>query len=132
MRALGYSGAGLCLVSNSSHLLRAAACGILGELACWLIPFVQHARRYGLPIPRFRRLAWSALIHRGAVATVIRLARVSVYGADLLVLGWWAGVELGPYAASRRVVFALVTLGLVVPTALAPAIARSWLAGECK
>ncbi len=50
---------------------------------------------------------------------------MSLYGADLLALGWWAGAELGPYAAARRLVFGLVALGLVVPASVAPAIARA-------
>src|SRR5262249_28066397 len=49
--------------------------------------------------------------------------------ADLLALGWWAGAGLGPYAAARRVVFAMAALGLVVPSALGPMIAAAWVSG---
>src|SRR5262249_20143330 len=44
-------------------------------------------------------------------------------------LGWWAGEGLGPYAAARRVVFALLALGLVVPSMLGPSVARAWSLG---
>src|SRR5439155_23503487 len=37
--------------------------------------------------------------------------------------------ELGSYAAARRVVFGLVGLGLVLPAAVAPALARRWALG---
>jgi O-antigen/teichoic acid export membrane protein len=132
VRAVAYAAAGFCLVSGSSHILWAAACGVLCEMAGWLVPFAQHALRYGLPRPRFRRRASAVLAHRAAIASLIRFGRVSLYGADILVLGWWAGAELGPYAAARRSVFALVALGLVVPSAVAPAIARAWMAGEAQ
>jgi O-antigen/teichoic acid export membrane protein len=69
------------------------------------------------------------LARRGLIAGLIRFGRVSLYGADLLALGWWAGPELGTYAAARRLVFGLVALGLVVPASVAPLIARGWAAG---
>jgi O-antigen/teichoic acid export membrane protein len=54
---------------------------------------------------------------------------VWLYGADVIVLGCLAIPEYGSYAAARRVVFALVALGLVVPTAFGPIIARAWVSG---
>jgi O-antigen/teichoic acid export membrane protein len=129
LRALGYASAGFLLVTDSSHALRAAACGVVGEVASWIVPFAHHAHRYGVPRPRSHPRACAVLAHRGAITSLIRFGRVGLYGADLLVLGWWAGGELGPYAAARRLVFALVALGLVVPSAVAPAIARTWLTG---
>jgi O-antigen/teichoic acid export membrane protein len=61
--------------------------------------------------------------------SVGRFARVSLYAADVLALGWWACDGFGPYAAARRVVFSLVAVGLVVPSALGPALARGWVEG---
>jgi O-antigen/teichoic acid export membrane protein len=69
------------------------------------------------------------LARRGLIAGLIRFGRVSLYGADLLALGWWVGPELGSYAAARRIVFGLVALGLVVPASVAPLIARGWAEG---
>ncbi len=63
------------------------------------------------------------------MAGLTRLGRVTLYGADLLLLGWWASAEVGAYAAGKRVVFALVALGLVIPSALGPSIAASWAVG---
>jgi O-antigen/teichoic acid export membrane protein len=63
------------------------------------------------------------------VASLTRLARVAVYGADLLILGAISAEGLGPYAAARRLVFAFVAIGLVVPAVLAPALARASLHG---
>jgi O-antigen/teichoic acid export membrane protein len=37
---------------------------------------------------------------------------------------------LGCYAAARRVTLALLAVGLVVPTAIAPGVARAWLIGR--
>ncbi len=79
--------------------------------------------------PRFRRRAWSALARRGAIAGASRFARVGLYAADLLILGTLASASLGSYAAARRVAFALLALGLVVPSAVAPRIARAWASG---
>ena len=76
----------------------------------------------GCPVPRLAAPGVAlVLARRGAIAGLIRFGRVSLYGADLLALGWWAGPELGAYAAARRLVFGLVALGLVVPAAVAPA-----------
>jgi len=55
---------------------------------------------------------------------------VSLYAADVLALGWWAGDEFGAYAGARRLVFALIGLGLAVPSALAPMVARAWAEGQ--
>ena len=93
--------------------LRRGGRGRSRRWSCW---------RSTAPIrPRFRRRAWAALARRGAVAGATRFGRVSLYAADVLAIGWWAGPSLGPYAAARRVAFALLALGLVVPSAVAPA-----------
>jgi O-antigen/teichoic acid export membrane protein len=94
-----------------------------------IVPLACHVQRYGLPRPRYRRRAWLVLARRGAIAGLTRFGRVSLYGLDLLALGWCAGAELGPYAAARRLVFGFAGLGLVVPASVAPAIARGWASG---
>jgi O-antigen/teichoic acid export membrane protein len=130
LRALGYAGMAVGLVRGPADALRAAWCMVLAEVVAAIVPLTWHARRYGIPRPRFRRRAWLVLAHRGAIAGLTRFGRVSLYGADLLVLGWWcSGPDLGPYAAARRLVFGLVGLGLVLPASVAPAIARRWAAG---
>jgi O-antigen/teichoic acid export membrane protein len=91
--------------------------------------FGLHVAEQGIPWPRFHLRASAILAHRGAIASLTRFGRVTLYGIDVLALGWLAGTALGPFAAARRVVFALVALGLVVPTALGPLIARRWLEG---
>src|SRR5262249_21552612 len=101
----------------------AEACGAI-------IPLVWYVAAHGAPRLRFRRRAWTVLAHRSAVAGLIRFGRVTLYGADMLALGWWAGPERGDYAAARRLVFGFVALGLVLPASVAPAIARRWAAGS--
>ncbi len=129
VRVLGYAAAVLSLVRGPNDALVAACCLVAGEFCGALVPLAWHVQKYGVPRPRFRRGTWLVLAHRGAIAGLIRFGRVSLYGADLLALGWWSGAELGPYAAARRVVFGLVGLGLVIPASLAPAIAQRWACG---
>ena len=62
------------------------------------------------------------------VASLSRFGRVFLFAVDALVLGMIAAGSAGPYLAARRVAFALAALGLVIPSALAPGIARAWLA----
>lgn len=130
VRAVGYAVMGYGLVHSPVDAVRAAWCGVLGEVTAAIVLLIVYGREHPIPRPRFRCRAWAVLASRGAIATLTRFGRVTLYGADMLVLGWWAGAELGPYAAARRIVFALVGIGLVVPTAVAPAIARAWLAGS--
>ncbi len=129
VRALGYALAALGFVRGPEDVIRAAWCLVAAEAAGALIPFWLHASEEGLPVPRLRRRAWLVLARRGAIVGVTRFGRVTLYGADILALGGWAGPELGAYAAARRLVFAVVALGLVIPAALAPALARGWSLG---
>src|SRR5262249_5503336 len=126
LRSVGYAGLALTLVRAPGDVLRAAWCLLAAEVLATVVPLVWHVRRHGLPRLRLRRRATMVLAHRGAIAGLTRFGRVSLYGADVLALGWCAGPELGSYAAARRVVFGLVGLGLVLPAAVAPAIARRW------
>ena len=130
LRAIGYALAAWALVAGPGHVARAAWCSAGAEGLATLSLWAWHVRRFGWPRPRFRRRAWVVFARRGMVASVSRFARVSLYGADVLALGWCAGTALGPYAAARRVVFAIVALGLVVPAAVAPSIARAWAEGR--
>src|SRR5262249_20894643 len=130
-RAAGYALVVLGLVRGSADTIAAAGCLVAAEVLGSLVPLVIHTREHGWPRPRLRRRAALVLARRGLIAGLIRFGRVSLYGADLLVLGWWAGseFEVGTYAAARRLVFGLVALGLVVPASVAPLIARGWAAG---
>jgi len=128
-RAIGLTiGAGW-LVAGAGDAVVAAGSVVGAEVGSSLILLAAHAREHGLPRPRFRRRGWSALARRGAIAGATRFGRVSLYSADVLALGSLAASGLGPYAAARRVAFALLALGLVVPTAMAPRIARAWASG---
>ncbi len=129
VRALGFVGAVFALVAGPGDAVRAAACLVIAEAAGTAVSLYAHGRDHGFPRPVWKRRASLVLARRGAVAGLTRFARVTLYGADLLALGWWAGNDLGPYAAARRVVFALAALGLVVPATLGPSIARAWAMG---
>jgi O-antigen/teichoic acid export membrane protein len=128
-RGVGYTLAVLGLVRGPADAFRAAWCLVLGECLVAVVPLVVHAAEYGLPRPRLRRRLAAILVRRGLVAGLIRFGRVTLYGADLLALGIWAGPDFGTYAAARRLVFGLVALGLVVPASVAPMIARGWAEG---
>src|SRR5262249_56535823 len=99
---------------------RAGACLVGAEILGTVVPLAIHIREHGVPHPRLRRRAALVLARRGLIAGLIRFGRVSLYGADLLALGWWVGPELGAYAAARKLVFGLGALGLGVPAAVAP------------
>jgi O-antigen/teichoic acid export membrane protein len=129
LRAVGYALVVLGLVWGPADASRAAWCLVAAESLGAIVPLAIHTREYGVPRPRLRRRLALVLARRGLIAGLIRFGRVSLYGADLLALGWWAGPELGTYAAARRLVFGLVALGLVVPASVAPSIARGWAAG---
>ena len=125
-RALGFVAAVFLLVGGPGDAVRAAVCLVIGEAIGAAVPLSLHSREHGFPRLAWRRRASLVFARRGAVAGLTRFGRVTLYGADMLALGWWAGSDLGPYAAARRVVFALVALGLVVPSALGPSLARAW------
>lgn len=129
VRAIGTVAAVLSLVNGPADVVRAAYCLVLAEASAALVPLALHTREHGFPRPKFRRRATVVLARRGAVAGLSRFARVTLYGLDLLALGWWLDDGLGEYAAARRVVYALAAFGLVVPSALGPSIAAAWASG---
>ncbi len=129
VRASGLAAGAAGLVAGPGDAAAAAACVVGAEVGSSLVLLGFHAADWGRPRPRFRRRAWRVLGRRGAIAGATRFGRVSLYAADVVALGAVAGSTLGPYAAARRVAFALLALGLVVPTAAAPRIARAWAAG---
>jgi O-antigen/teichoic acid export membrane protein len=129
VRVVGYAAIVLGLVHSPDDTFRAAGCLVAAEALGAVVPLAIHVREHGLPRPRLRRRVALVLARRGLIAGLIRFGRVSLYGADLLALGWWVGPELGAYAAARRLVFGLVALGLVVPASVAPLIARGWAEG---
>jgi O-antigen/teichoic acid export membrane protein len=129
-RVAGYAALAFVLVSRPEHAGAAVMASVACEASAALAFGVVHAGRYGPVLPGFRRRAWLVLARRGLVAGLARFARVGLYAADVLALGAIGSGALGPYAASRRVVFALVALGLVVPSALGPAIGRAWAIGS--
>jgi O-antigen/teichoic acid export membrane protein len=126
-RAIGVAlGVGL-LVTGAGDATIAAGCVVVAEFVSTFVFLTIHWSEHGPIRPRFRRRIWAILAKRGAVAGVTRFARVSLYATDLLILGCLASsTNLGSYAAARRVAFALMALGLVVPAAVAPRIAKAW------
>jgi O-antigen/teichoic acid export membrane protein len=129
VRALGYLGSVVIFVRGPGQALRASACLVAAEALGAAVALAVHFRDHGPIRPRWRRSASAALARRGAVAGLTRFGRVTLYGLDLLILGGWAASDLAPYAASRRVVFALLALGLAVPATLGPSIGRAWASG---
>jgi O-antigen/teichoic acid export membrane protein len=131
IRAVGYALAVHSLVRGPGDTIVAACCLVGAETLAAIVPLALHTREHGLPRPRLRRRLAFVLAQRGLIAGLIRFGRVSLYGIDLLALGWWVGpeIEFGAYAAARRLVFGLVALGLVAPASVAPLIARGWALG---
>ena len=129
VRASGLAVGVAWLVSGSGDARVAAGCVAGAEVASTVVLLAIYRSEHGGIRPRFRRGAWASLARRGAVAGATRFARVSLYAADVLILGALASSTLGPYAAARRVAFALLALGLVVPSAVASRIARAWASG---
>jgi O-antigen/teichoic acid export membrane protein len=125
IRAVGLAIGTWWLLATPGRPAVAAGCVVGAEVFSTLVLRTFH----GPTRPRFRRRAWLALASRGAVAGATRFGRVSLYAVDVLAIGCWAGLSLGPYAAARRVALALLALGLVVPSAVAPRIARAWASG---
>jgi O-antigen/teichoic acid export membrane protein len=117
------------LVRGAENVAAAALCTVAAEAFSAAVSLFDHWRTWGPPRPNFRRRAIHVLASRGLIVGLIRLGRVTVYAADLLILGEWAVPELGSCAAARRIVYALVGLGLVVPSALGPLLARAWTRG---
>jgi O-antigen/teichoic acid export membrane protein len=132
VRAIGLAVGVACLVAGSGDALVAAGCVVASEVASTVVLLRLHGSEHGPIRPKFRRRAWASLARRGAVAGATRFGRVSLYAADVLILGTVASASLGPYAAARRIAFALLALGLVVPSAVGPRIARAWASGSAE
>ncbi len=129
MRSLGLLSATFVFVHSPADAMPAAGCVAIAESVAAIVLGVVHCRDFGIPRLRIRWRAWLILGRRGAVASLSRLGRVVLYGADLLVLAALSRNGFGPYAASRRVVFAMIAVGLVLPGAFAPSIASAWSRG---
>lgn len=128
-RATGLLALVAVLVKRPSDTHRAMICLVLAEGLSVAVSFVPHLRKWGLPSARLSRRTSLVLATRGLIAGLARFGRVTLYGADLLVLGSWGSSELGAFAAGRRVIYALLALGLVVPSVLGPTLARAWVHG---
>jgi O-antigen/teichoic acid export membrane protein/SAM-dependent methyltransferase len=130
LRGVGLAAAVTWLVAGPGDIVRAAVAPALAETLVALACVVQAARSEGLP-----RLLWRArlavvLSRRAAVAGLTRFGRVGLYAADAMALAIASGSDLGSYAVGRRLVFALVAVGLVVPTLLGPGLARASMRGR--
>lgn len=129
IRAIGYALLIFATISGSNHALRAAWCAVAAEAVAAVLFGLRHVGEFDGLRPRFRRRAWHVLAGRGALAGLARLGRVGLFTADVLALGAIAAADLGPFAASRRLVFGLVTLGLIVPASMGPILSRAWAVG---
>jgi O-antigen/teichoic acid export membrane protein len=128
-RATGLLALVAILVKRPSDTHRAILCVVLAEGLSVAASFAPHVLEWGLPRLRLSRKTSLVLATRGLIAGLARFGRVTLYGADLLILGSWGSSELGAFAAGRRVVYALAALGLVVPSVLGPAFSRAWVHG---
>jgi O-antigen/teichoic acid export membrane protein len=129
VRAAGLLAFVLLLIADPADVIVAAVAPASAELIVAACCALRARRRGGWPRPRLQGRAAIALSKRAAIAGLTRFGRVGLYAADAIVLGLAIGVDRGGYAASRRVVFALVAVGVVVPTLLAPSITRAWHRG---
>jgi O-antigen/teichoic acid export membrane protein len=127
LRTIGLFMVVFLLVSGPKDSLLAAGCVVLAETISTLCFAVLHVGKYRMPRLRIRLWAVRALLARGLITSLGRFGRVFLYAADLLILGIILGPsDLGPYAAARRVVFAILAIGLVIPSALGPILAKVW------
>ena len=130
LRAVGVMAAIVTLVNRPDDLPRAAIAPALGESLVAAACLVRALRAGHRPRPRFRKRAAIVVSRRATMAGGTRFLRVGLYGADAMALGLISGAAVGTYAAGRRLTFALVAVGIVVPSLLAPALARAWKAGR--
>lgn len=127
LRAIGLAVVAFLVVSGPKDAILAASCLGIAELIAALGFGWLHVHRFGVPRLRTRSRAIHTFVARGAVTSLGRFARVFLYAADLLILGVIVGsTELGSFSAARRIVFALVGVGLIVPSILGPWIAKAW------
>jgi O-antigen/teichoic acid export membrane protein len=129
IRCVGYLGFAWILIRGPGEVTMAAFGLAAAEGLAAVVTLIPHVKSWGWPRPRVRIWAWRVLIHRGLILSLVRFGRVTLYGADMLVLGLCSTESLGPYSAARRVVFALVAIGIVVPSVLMPHLARAWTSG---
>jgi O-antigen/teichoic acid export membrane protein/SAM-dependent methyltransferase len=132
LRALGMVAFVTILVASPGDLLAAAGAPAIAESLVALACAFRASNADGWPWPRWRGRAAIVLSRRAFVAGLTRFGRVGLYAADAIALGLASGAERGGYAAGRRLVFALVAVGLVVPTLFGPSLARAWREGEAK
>jgi O-antigen/teichoic acid export membrane protein/SAM-dependent methyltransferase len=129
LRALGMVAFVMILVASPGDLLAATAAPAVAEGLVALACAFHASNADGTPWPRWRGRAAVVLSRRAAVAGLTRFGRVGLYAADAMALGLASGSDRGGYAAGRRLVFALVAVGIVVPTLFAPSLARAWHRG---
>ena len=130
LRTIGLLTTVFLLVSGPRDARLAAGCVVVAETIASIGFGLLHVFKYRAPRPRIRLRAIRVLLARGLVTSLGRFSRVFLYAADLLILGAILGSSgLGPYAAARRIVFAILAVGLVIPSALGPLLAKTWLAG---
>ena len=132
LRSVGLAIAVLLLVREPGNSVAAVGCAALAESLSALAWLIVHVHRFGFPSRLHVRVA-RVLLGRGTIASLGRFGRVFLYAADILFLGWMLSPEeIGPYAAARRLAFAVAAIGVAVPTAFAPVIATAWAEGAAR
>jgi O-antigen/teichoic acid export membrane protein len=128
IRGVGLITAVVCLVGGPESLTNAAMAPAFAEslvAAACLAWSWRHGESRSVRSGRYPKRVAIVLSRRAAIAGLTRFLRVGLYAADALALGLVADSVRGEYAAGRRVVFALVAVGLVLPSILQPALARA-------
>ncbi len=126
LRASGLAAFVVAMVTGPADLVRAAMGPGVAEGLVALACAARAWRGDSWAWPCLKARAARVFSGRAAVAGLTRFGRVGLYAADAMALGWIVGSSgSGAYAAGRRVVFAMVAVGVVVPTLLAPSLARA-------
>ena len=124
VRGLSLLGWSAWFVSGRGREYQAVAGLVVSEVCVALVHLRWSAQPARLTIARawrMVRLRWG----RSLAASVARFGRVTLYALDPILLGLWHDPELGPYAAARRLTFALLGLALVIPTTAAGPLAAA-------
>jgi len=130
VRAFGLIGFLGATVAGPGDLARAAAGPAVAESLVAAACALRARAADGWPVPAWRAGAAAVITRRAAMAGLTRFLRVGLYASDALALALATGTGLGAYAAGRRVSFALVAVGVVVPTLLAPGLAGAATRGR--
>ena len=121
-----YAAAVIAAVRGPADVARvplAQAAAEIGIALCllWFLSRRGQMPELGVSIAR----AWTILRESSSLA-IVRALRILLYNIDMLILGALVAHEsLGFFSASSRIVFALLTINVLLGTALLPRISRA-------